>query len=71
MNDLPYSQQPPTSHDTPARDTGVIIIITVIIITVIIIIIIIIIKRLWPLHVAQKHKPPYYTTQEDRLTDQR
>ena len=23
MNDLPSSQQPPTSHDTPARDTGV------------------------------------------------
>ena len=23
MNDLPLSQQPPTSDDTPARDTGV------------------------------------------------
>ena len=23
MNDLPPSQQPPTSDDTPARDTGV------------------------------------------------
>ena len=26
MNDLPPSQQPPTSDDTPARDTGVSII---------------------------------------------
>ena len=56
MNDLPSSQQPPTSDDTPARDTGVSRIhlssvgFFVILIIIILLIIIIIIPNIFLAH---------------------